>query len=195
MSAFLFNFLLIFAAESGGASHSPGSGDFAHFWNTYFNYPGFELWRFINLSIFIAIMVYLLRKPLTDAFKAKRETIRAELIRAEEERQAALSQLTATEAKMSRLDAESAQLVENARHEADTEKNRIRQQTEFEINKMREQAQSEISRLSKQSQNELRRFSAEESIRRAEEKIKSEINAEKDSRLIKANIQAIGGLN
>ncbi len=48
-------------------------------------------------------MIYLLKKPLTNAFKAKRETIRAELIKAEEERQAALAQLTATEAKLSRF--------------------------------------------------------------------------------------------
>ena len=186
-------FILIFASET---SASGESGDnFVHFWNTYFNYPGFELWRFINLGIFIAIMVYLLKKPLTDAFKAKRETIRAELIKAEEERQAALAKLTATEAKLSRLDAESAETIERARREADAEKMRIAEQTAFEINKMREQAEQEIERTSKLANSKLRRFSAEESIRLAEEKIKNNINAEKDSRLIKAGIESIGGLN
>ncbi len=193
MLAFIYNFLL-FAAESS-ASHGGDSNGFAHFWNTYFNYPGFELWRFLNLGIFVAIMVYLLRKPLTNAFKAKRETIRAELIKAEEERQAALAQLTATEAKLSNLNAESAGIIERARQEAEAEKTRIAEQTEFETNKLREQAQQEIDRTSKLTQIKLRRFSAEESIRLAEEKIKKDINADKDANLIKAGVQAIGGLN
>jgi len=194
MSVFLFSFILIFA-ETAGAQGGSGWGNFLHFWNTYFNYPGFELWRFLNLAIFIAIMVYLLKKPLTEAFKAKRETIRAELIKAEAERQAALAQLTTTEAKLARLDAESAEIIEHAKQEADAEKMRILEQTELEISRLHEQADGEIERTNKLANLELRRFSAEESIRLAEEKIKKEINAEKDARLIKANIQAIGGLN
>src|SRR3954464_12588298 len=78
-------------------------GGFTQFYNEYFNIPGFELWKFLNLAIFIALMVYLVRKPLGDAFKAKREAIRAELIRAEQEKQAALSKLTSAEAKLAQL--------------------------------------------------------------------------------------------
>ena len=60
---------------------------------------------------------------------------------------------------------------------------------------MREQTENEIERLAKQSKLELRRFSAEESIRLAEEKIKNVMNSDTDSRLVKASIQSIGGLN
>ncbi len=194
MLAFIYNFFMMFAAETSAAGDS-GYDKFLHFWNTYFNYPGFELWRFLNLGIFAAIMVYLLKKPLTEAFKAKRETIRAEIIKAEAEKQAALAELTSTEAKLAHLDTESAVVVENARRTAAEEKSRILEQTEFEIGRIREQADGEIASANKQAQNKLRRFSAEESIRLAEEKIRKEINAEKDGRLIKANIQAIGGLN
>ena len=195
MLAFLFNFLLL-TAESGGTHGASGSGGgFLEFYNHYLNYPGFEAWRFFNLAVFVAIMVYLLKKPLSQAFKTKRETIRAELIKAEEERQAALAQLTSTEAKLSRLDAEAEAIRQRAAAEAVAEKSRLTEQTEFEIGKMREQASEEIERKRKQVQMELRRFSAEESIRLAEEKLRREINQEKDARLIKASIQSIGGLN
>jgi F0F1-type ATP synthase membrane subunit b/b' len=140
-------------------------------------------------------MIYLLRKPLSSAFKAKRETIRAELIKAEQERQAALAKLTATEAKLTQLDAEAEKIRRRAAQEANAEKTRINEQTEFEITKLREQANSEIERAGKQIKTDLRRFSAEESIRLAEAKIKKEITAEKDARLVKANIQSIGGLS
>ena len=147
------------------------------------------------MAVFAAIMLYLLKKPLTEAFKVRRETIRAELIKAEEEKQAALAQLTATEAKLARLDAEKSDVLERARREAEAEKLRILQQTEEETNKLREQAASEIERKSKLVQIRLRRFSAEESIRLAEEKIRREINAEKDARLVRQSIESIGGLS
>jgi len=194
MLAFLFNYILIFAAPSGGASEA-GRGGFMDFYNHYLNFPGFEAWRFFNLAIFVGILIYLLKKPLTAAFKAKRETIRAELIKAEAEKQAALTQLTATEAKFARLDAEAEAIRQRAEQEAAAEKSRITEQTEFEIKKLREQAMSEIERKNQLARLKLRRFSAEESIRLAEEKIKAEITDEKDARLVKANIQSIGGLN
>ena len=195
MLAFLFNFLLL-TAEGGEAVHSESAwGNFVHSWNTYANYPGFEAWRFFNLAIFIAIMIYLLKKPLTNAFKNKREMIRAELIKAEEEKQAALAKLTETEAKLSNLDQETEQILEHGKLEAEAEKSRIIEQTAFQTTKMREQAKSEIERVAKQTQMKLRRFSAEESIRLAEEKIKNQMNEERDAQLVRNNIQSIGGLS
>lgn len=194
MSVFLFNLILMFSAPASSSGDSHGGG-FIDFYNHYLNYPGFEAWRFLNLAIFVGILVYLLKTPLSNAFKAKRETIRAELIKAEEEKQAALAQLTATEAKLVNLDAEKQAVQSRAAQEAEAETLRINEQTEFEIEKMREQAASEIERKNQQTRAELRRFSAEESIRLAEEKIKREINTDKDSQIIKANIQSIGGLN
>ncbi len=195
MLAFLYSFILIFAQEGG--AHAEGG--FTAWWHKngepILNYPGFEAWKFFNLAIFIALLVYLLKKPLTEAFKAKRETIRAELIRAEEEKQAALAQLTATEAKIAQLAAHTADIRQKAENEAAAEKARIAEQTEFEIKKLREQANSEIERTSKQARLQLRRFSAEESIRLAEEKIRREINPERDAQLVRANIESIGGIS
>jgi len=198
MLAFLHSFILIFAAE-GGAHDASSGGGFLAWWHKnaepILNYPGFEAWKFLNLAVFVALMVYLLRKPLSEAFKAKRETIRAELIRAEQQKQAALAQLTATEAKLARLNAEAASIRQKGEAEAIAEKQRIIEQTEFEIKRLRDQTMSEIERASQKARLELRRFSAEESVRLAEEKIRAEINPEKDARLVSANIQSIGGLS
>ncbi len=191
MFAFIFIFIFLLAGETVQADSSSG---LTHTWNTYFNYPGFELWKFINLAVFIAILVYLLRKPVSEAFKAKRELIRAELIRAEAEKQAALAQLTATETKVAQLATESETVRERAAQEAAAEKERVAEQTAAELAKLRAQAQSEIARTNQQAKIELRKFSAEESIRRAEELIKQNINETADARLIKAGIQSIGGL-
>ncbi|CAN5220980.1 hypothetical protein BH10ACI1_BH10ACI1_28690 [soil metagenome] len=194
MLAFIYSFIFIFAEVAPSNSESSW-GKFVHWWDTYANYPGFEAWKFFNLTVFIFIMVYLLKKPLGDAFKAKREAIRADLIAAEEKRQAALAKLTVTEAKLASLETESANVLTQAEMEAKAEKERIAGETTDEIKRLQAQAANEIERKSQQVRAELRRFSAEESIRLAEEKLKAQINPENDARLVKAGIQSIGGLN
>lgn len=196
MLVFLSNFILFFAESGGG--HTGESGAMA-WWmknaDPYLNYPGFEIWRFLNLAIFIAIMAYLLKKPLTQAFKARREAIRADMIRAEEERQAAIVKLTDAEIKLARIDADKQSVVEKAEAEAEAEKKRLTEEAEADANRLRGQAENEIERKNQQVRSQLRRFSAEESIRLAEEKIKQAMNNQKDAELVKANIRSIGGMN
>lgn len=165
------------------------------FYDKYFNYPGFELWKFVNLGLFVAGLVYLIRTPLTTTFKARREAIRAELIQAENDKQAALADLTATEAKLAGVGTEKSNILKRAEAEAAAEKENIARQTEHEIAKLHGQTEGELNRLAQQSRNELRRFSAEESVRLAEEKLRSKINADNDAKLVKSSIEAIGGLN
>lgn len=195
MFASIFSFIFILAS---GSEHSAAGGGFAEWWHThadpYLNYPGFEAWKFINLAIFAAVMVYLLKKPLSNAFKTRREQIRAELIRAEQERRAAEARLIETESKLARLDAERENVLTKAEREAAMERQRIAEQTEFEITKLREQAENEINRTAQQAKQELRRLSAEETIRLAEEMIKQGMNPQADARLVRSNIQSIGGL-
>ena len=193
MLAFLSNFIIFFAGGGGEATGAMG------WWmknaDPYLNYPGFEVWRFLNLAIFVGIIAWLLKKPLSGAFKAKREAIRADLIKAEEERLAAIATLDNAEVKMARLSADTAVIAERARVEAEAEKVRLAQEAETDAERMRVQAESEIDRKTQQVKAKLKRFSAEESIRLAEEKIKTAMNAQKDADLVKANIQSIGGMN
>ena len=197
MLVFLSNLILLFAEHGGGGTTDPDSnwGRFLEFWNTYLNYPGFEAWRFINLAIFVGILIYILKKPLSEAFKAKRESIREELIRAEAERQAALGELADVEAKLEKLDTEKTQVIHNAEAEAEAERIRLANETESDVNRIRGQAESEIERKAQQVRLQLKRYSAEESIRRAEEKIKAAMNNQTDAELVKANVQSIGGIN
>lgn len=190
MLAFISNFALMLAAGPAGKQSA-----FTQFYNEWFNIPGFEAWKFVNLFIFVALMVYVLKKPLSEAFKAKRDTIRAELIKAEEEKQAALARLTTVEGKLAQLETEKEAILRNAKEEAAFEKKRLADQTSADAERLRQQAENDLTRLSKLSQIELRRFSAEESIRLAEAKLRSQINGESDAVLVKANIAEIGGLN
>ena len=191
MLAFATTFLLLFAETA-----KKSEGGFTAFYDRYFNIPGFELWKFINLGLFILIMIWASKKfGLSEAFKARREKIRAELIRAEEEKQAALVKLTSAEGKLAQLNTEKENILANAKEEAAAEKKRLAEHTKAEIERLKAQAEADLARLVGQQRNELRRFSAEESIRKAEEKLRSAIDGKTDARLVKAGIAEIGGLN
>src|SRR5438445_10342810 len=99
----------------------------------WFDYPGLELWKFINLSIFVVVMVYLLRRPVSDAFRSRREGIRRDLLKAQEERDQALAKLAEVESRLARLDSEVATIQEQSKAEAEAERQRIARDTEAEI--------------------------------------------------------------
>jgi F-type H+-transporting ATPase subunit b len=183
MFAFIYSSLLLLAA--GGGS----------FYNDYLNIPGFEAWKFLNLAIFIAVLYFLLRKPLSSAFKAKRESIRAELIRAEEEKQAALDRLATAEAKLAQLETEKSAILQSASAEAAAEKQRLIDQTAADVKRLRDQADAEVARVAHLTKGQLRKYSAEESVRLAELKLRERIDAQKDSELVKTGIRSIGGMN
>ncbi len=110
----------------------------------WWDYPGLELWKFFNLFLFAAVMVYLLKRPLTDAFRSRSEGIKREPLKAREERDEAVRKLAEVQARLERLDSEVAAIQDQARSEAQAERERITRETEQDIIKLREQAQREI---------------------------------------------------
>jgi len=161
----------------------------------WWDYPGFELWKFVNLAIFVLALVYILTRKanLGEAFRSRRESIKRELARAQQERDAALAKLKEVEERLARLDTEVATIKEQSKREAAEERERISRSTETEIAKLSEQAQREIENAGKTARHELRRYTAEQSVRLAEEMIRREMKPEDDARLISRNIEEIGG--
>jgi len=172
---------VLFALAEGGEPH-------------WWDYPGFELWKFVNLAIFVLALVYLLTRKwkIGEAFKTRRENIRRELERAQQERDAALAKLKEVEERLAILDDEVSAIQEQSRREVAEENERIARATETEIARMGEQAQREIERAGKTARHELRRYTAEQSVRLAEEMIRREMKPEDDARLITRNIEELG---
>lgn len=166
-----------------------GEGGFS-----WYNYPGWEAWKFFNLFLFLGILFYFLRRPLSESLLARRESIKRELMRAQEDRNAALAKLEEVEARLSRLDAELETVRAQSQREAAEEKERITRTTEAEMRKLREQAQREIESAGKVARQELRRYAAEQSATLAEDLIRRDMRAEDDSRLMKDYVEELGGV-
>ena len=170
--------------DSGGAA----SGGWMEWLETYLNYPGLEGWKFINLTIFIVAGIFILRRPIGGGLAARREKIRVQLIEAEKERDQAQASLSEAESLVARIDSDVAAIREQAKKEAQLERQRLEAATEKEIEKMRYQAEREIQTATKVAKKELRRFLAHRSVELARETVRSQMRPEDDTRLIQEGI-------
>ena len=150
--------------------------------------------KLVNLLLFIGLMLYFLRRPISEAFRARQQGIRSELMRAEEERAAAEAQLEEVKGRLARLDTEVEAIRANAQKEAAEERARVERATEAEIRKIREQARREIESASKAARAELRTFTAEQSVKLAEELIRRDIRPEDDAHLAREYVEELGGV-
>jgi len=160
----------------------------------WWDYPGFELWKFLNLTIFVIVMVVAMRKffGVPEMFRNRKETIKAELEKARTERDAALAKLKEVEERLASLDSQVAALKERSMTEAREEHERIARSTQDEIAKLTAQAQREIENAGTVARTDLRRFTAEQSVRLAEEMIKRDIRPDDDARLFKRGLEEMG---
>lgn len=159
------------------------------------NYPGLELWKFVNLAVFMVCAFYLHRRfgrPIREALRSRGEGIKRELARAQQERDQALAKFADVEMRFAGLAAELARIKERARVECEAERERIKLATEQEISRIREQARREIESVGKAARQELRSFAATESVRLAEEILRIEIGPDDDARLTSQSVQELG---
>jgi F-type H+-transporting ATPase subunit b len=159
----------------------------------WWDYPGLELWKFINLGIFIAGLLYFLKRPVSEAFRIRQETIRRELLEAKQERDEARNKLAAIEERLRGLDSEVAAIQKQS--EIQAERERLARETEREMEALREQAQREIESAGKVARQELRKFAAHQIVTQAEEIIRREIRADDDVRLVQIGVAQLGGKN
>ena len=164
------------------------AGDGAGWLETYFNYPGLEAWKFLNLTIFTIAAIYVLRRPINTALLARRGAIQQELVEATNAREQALASVAEADSLLSRVDDDVRTVHEQAQQEAASERQRQAAATTAEMEKLKQQAQRETERAAKLARKELRQFLAKKSVELARESVRSRMRPEDDTLLIKESI-------
>jgi F-type H+-transporting ATPase subunit b len=160
-------------------------------WTDWLNYPGLELWKFANLFIFLGVAVLVVRRPLGEALRARREAIKQELVKAQTEREQAQLSLDEAEKLLARAAADVNELKEQAKREASQERQRLLEAAEEEIRKLEMQAKREIEMAHKVALKELREFLAKRSVELASQTIRSQMRPEDDVRLINSSLDEL----
>jgi len=157
-------------------------------WQDWFNYPGLEIWKFLNLAIFVAVAIYILRRPISEALGTRREAIKQELLQAHEQKARAVAKLAEADSLLSRLDADVRAIQEHAHQEAESERQRVAAATTSELEKLKQQAAREIETADKVARKALREFFAKRSVELARETVRSRMRPEDDRHLIEESI-------
>ena len=89
---------------------------------------------------------------------------------------------------MSRLDDDVRALHEQARKEAESERQRLAASTDRELEKLKQQATREMETADKVARKELRQYLAKRSVELARESVRSQMRPEDDTLLIKESI-------
>jgi len=152
------------------------------------NYPGLEVWRFLNLAIFVTLGVFFLRSRISEALATRRDAIQKELAAAQNERETALAKLGEADSLLTRLDEDVRAVREQAQEEARAERQRLAASTDREIEKLKQQGEREVETAAKLARKELRQYFALRSIEVARESIRHQMRPEDDTALIRENI-------
>jgi len=152
------------------------------------NYPGLEVWRFLNLAIFVTLGVLFLRTKISEALASRRDAIQKELAAAQNERETALAKLGEADSLLGRLDEDVRAVREQAQEEAKAERQRLAAATDLEIQKLKQQGQREVETAAKVARKELRQYLAQRSIEVARESIQRQMRPEDDTALIRESI-------
>ena len=154
----------------------------------WFNYPGLEVWKFLNLALFTTAAIFVLRKKINEALLARRDAIQQELLTAQTERERALARVAEAEDLLSRVDEHVGAIHKQAAQEAEAERQRLAEATARETEKLKQQAQREIETANKLARKELRQFLAARSVELARESVRRQMRPEDDTLLIRESI-------
>lgn len=139
----------------------------------------------INLTVFILLFYFLVRKPIRQAFAARLTGVRELLQRAALEKEAATKKMAELNARFDRLDEELSAIRGRTVEEAAAERARIEAETERDVARLRQTARNEIETARQVALSDLRNFAAIRSVDLAEQMIRQEMTPADDSRLIR----------
>jgi F-type H+-transporting ATPase subunit b len=164
---------VVWASEAGG--HGDGHA---------LNWTDFLL-RTLNFAILVAILVKLLKKPISNYFASRREEIQKLLAELEIKKQEAEKKSAEYRAKMASLEDETKKIVSEMIGEGEAERQRIIESAQRQAEYIRQQAQIAVQQEVKAARESLQEEISEMSVAAAEEVLRKSMQADDQTRLVK----------
>ena len=140
--------------------------------------------RWLNAAVLFGGLGYLLRKPASEFFEARRHAIQDGLGRAQRAQEESDRKLADIEARLTQLSADAAQIQEDAKASSEAERERIVADGKLEVGRAMEQSRAEIERLVRGFEQEIRTHMADLVIDGATERLRAQISEDAQRRII-----------
>jgi F-type H+-transporting ATPase subunit b len=156
--------------RSLAAAHAPGSEEEG-------KKERLELvYKFINLSLLVGALGYLLRKPLADFFAQRSASIRKQIEEGRKALEASQAQLKTVEEKLRHLEKEIAAFKASAGQEMEAERQRLKHAEAEEAAKILQAARAQTEVAVRAAKLELRTYAAQQAVALAEEIIRQRLD-------------------
>ena len=143
-----------------------------------------DTWRVMNFVVLLVALIFILRKPISQALSSRIKNIREQLESLEAQKAEAEKQLAQYNEKLSQLDSEAEKIVEGYIKQGNEAKAKILKEAEATAEKLQVQARRNIEHEFGKARQELQREIVEKSLVKAEETLKKAITAKDQDQLV-----------
>ncbi len=150
-----------------------------------------ELWKTVNLLLFLGMLVYFLGKPFNRYFRKRREDLDALLDKAKTDREQALTLAAEMRTRLSKLESEIAEIRARGAVDGEAEKAAQLAAAEKEAENLLRNTAEEIDRRLAAAKQELARAASDLAASRAKEILAGSITDEDRKRLLDDSVQKI----
>ena len=142
------------------------------------------LYKFINFSLLVGALVYLLKKPVTVFFSDRSASIRKGLEEGRKALEASQAQLKAVEEKLQHLEEEIAAFKASAGREMEAERQRLKLEEAQEAEKLLQAARAQTEVALRAAKVELKSYAAEQAVQLAEAIIRGRLDEAGQRKLV-----------
>ncbi|SMP10728.1 F-type H+-transporting ATPase subunit b [Desulfurobacterium pacificum] len=148
-------------------------------------------WKLVNTVILIAILYWLLRKPVSRFISDGINAVVSKFEKAKQEKEEALKLLKQAERKSEEAKAEAEKILAYSKELAQKEKEQIIAEAKSTAERIIAMADEEIEKEVFKAKEELKKFAAQKAVELAEEKLKGSITPEANKKLIETSLQKL----
>ena len=143
-----------------------------------------DTYRVMNFVVLLVVLIFILRKPISQALSSRIKSIREQLESLEAQKAEAEKQLAQYNEKLSQLEKEAEKIVAGYIKQGNEAKAKILKEAQESAEKLQVQARRNIEREFDKARQELQREVVEKSLVKAEETLKKAITARDQDKLV-----------
>jgi len=140
--------------------------------------------RWGNFAVLFGGLIYLLRKPMGEFFRTRRNDIVAGLQRAQDAQASAKARMDEIEQRLANLSRDMATLKGEAAKESLVDRERILSEAKREVERVVEQSRQQIERVARTVEREIKETIADQVIDRASNTLRSEMTQDDQKRVV-----------
>jgi F-type H+-transporting ATPase subunit b len=153
----------------------------------------YPFWQTLNFLGFIALLVWLLRKPLVQFFENRRLGIAETLRKAEEDRDRAQAVAREVGERLVKIEAEIEALRVHAKEQAEAEAKEIAARAVEETERVAARTRAELDARVRSARNELTAYAADLAVELARELVVKNVTPADEKRLVAEGVKNLAG--